>query len=213
MGGLTVDGWLGYNWDIIEKEKMNMELKITEHAKQRYAERIMDKNDKNEIAVFIANNTDKISEDISKMIEYGQLIYQGVSNHEFNKQPVKIYLKDTWVVIVDEKQNKVITLYSIDLGVGKEFNELYINKLLDKLTEAQNKYNDKYEEFDNRKKEYQSIIAENESTISEYRQTANSLEKQNVMYKGLIEELETSRFIAEKDVRDIVATLIGKNVF
>ena len=190
-----------------------MELKITEHAKQRYAERIMDKNDKNEIAVFITNNTDKISEDISKMIEYGQLIYQGVSNHEFNKQPVKIYLKDTWVVIVDEKQNKVITLYSIDLGVGKEFNEIYINKLLDKLAEAQNKYNDKYEEFDSRKKEYQSIIAENESTINEYRQTANSLEKQNTMYKGLIEELETSRFIAEKDVRDIVATLIGKNVF
>lgn len=207
-------GWeMRYNWNIFEKEKMNMELKITEHAKQRYAERIMDKNDKNEIAVFIANNTDKISEDISKMIEYGQLIYQGVSNHEFNKQPVKIYLKDTWVVIVDEKQNKVITLYSIDLGVGKEFNEIYINKLLDKLAEAQNKYNDKYEEFDNRKKEYQSIIAENESTINEYRQTANSLEKQNAMYKGLIEELETSRFIAEKDVRDIVATLIGKNVF
>jgi hypothetical protein len=33
------------------------------------------------------------------------------------------------------------------------------------------------------------------------------------MYKGLIEELETNRLIAEKDVRDIVATLIGKNVF
>ena len=135
-----------------------MELKITEHAKQRYAERIMDKNNKNEIAVFIANNTAKISEDISKMIEYGQLIYQGVSNHEFNKQPVKIYLKDTWVIIVDEKQNKVITLYSIDLGVGKEFNELYINKLLNKLTEAQNEYNNKYEELNNRKRSFNLLL-------------------------------------------------------
>ena len=190
-----------------------MELKITEHAKQRYAERIMDKNDKTEIAIFIANNESKISEDISKMIEYGELIYQGVSNHEFNKQPVKIYLKDTWVIIVDEKQNKVITLYSIDLGVGKEFNEIYISKLLDKLNNAKDEFNNKNEELKTRKEEFESIIKENELTISEYRQTANSLEKQNNMYKDLIKELETNRVIIEKDVRDIVATLIGKNIF
>ena len=71
----------------------------------------------------------------------------------------------------------------------------------------------KIESFFIDQKEFQSLITENESTINEYRQIANSLEKQNTMYKELIEELETSRFIAEKDVRDIVATLIGKNIF
>lgn len=190
-----------------------MSLTITEHAKQRYAERIMEKVNKSDVAIFIANNEQKITDDISKMIEYGQFIYQGVSAYEFNKQPVRIYLNGTWVIILDGKDDRVITLYSIDLGVGKEFNELYINKLLEKLDTAKNDFNNQNEELNARQAEYESIIQDNEKTITEYRQIANSLEKQNTMYKDLIKELETSRSIIEKDIKDIIATLIGKNVF
>ena len=189
-----------------------MNLKITDHAKRRYAERIMDKNDKNDISVFIANNEDKITEDISKMIEYGQFIYKGLPVNENNKQPVRIYLKDTWVIILDEKQDKVITLYSIDLGVGKEFNDLYIEKLLNKLEVAKKEFEAKNEELKTRKEEFDQIIKENENTIKEYRQVVKSLEQQNEMYKELIKDLDTNKTVIEKDVREIVGTLIGKNV-
>ena len=46
-----------------------MDYKITEHAKQRYAERIMDRDNKIDIAVYINQNEEKIRQDILKMIK------------------------------------------------------------------------------------------------------------------------------------------------
>lgn len=189
-----------------------MELTISKHAEERYAERIMEKTDV-DVKQFIANNKQKIFNDIKKMVEYGELIFTGQSAHEFNKEPVRIYMKDTWVVIVDDKRNNVITLYSIDLGVGKAFNNLYIEKLMDLIHEAQKKANDANTEVAAKKKEYLAIVSENEKTIAEYRKLVKSLEEQNSMYRKLATELESNRVIAEKDLRDHVATLIGKSIF
>ena len=52
-------------------------MNITKHAMQRYAERIMEKEDTTDVLVFIEQHKEKIEEDISKMIEYGELIYTG----------------------------------------------------------------------------------------------------------------------------------------
>lgn len=190
-----------------------MELKITEHAKQRYAERIMDKNEKYDIVSFIANNNAKITNDITKLVEYGQLLYQGTPNYEFQKQPVRIYLKDTWVIVLDNRADKVITLYSIDLGVGREFNDEYIGKLIERLDNAKKEYEEENTVIQERKSEFNNLIAENEKIINEYRKTVKSLEEQNKMYKDMIQSLDTNRALAEKEVRSVVATLIGKKVF
>lgn len=190
-----------------------MELKITEHAKQRYAERIMDKNEKYDIASFVANNNAKITNDITKLVEYGQLLYQGTPNYEFQKRPVRIYLKDTWIVVLDNKDDKVITLYSVDLGVGREFNELYIGKLLEKLDIAKKEYEEQNTVIQERKSEFSNLITDNEKVINDYRRTIKSLEEQNKMYKEMVQSLDTNKALAEKEVRNIVATIIGKNIF
>lgn len=190
-----------------------MEIKISEHVKVRYCERIMNKNDKGDAAVFLANNQQKVIDDITKLVEYGELIYQGRSIVEYNKQPVRIYLNGTWVIVVDDKKNNVVTLYSIDLGVGKEFNENYINKLLDKLNEAKEEYSKTEAEIENNKEDYTKIIEDNNNVINEYRRIIKQLEQDNAAYKEVIENLDVKKTIAEKDVRDIVATLIGKSVF
>lgn len=188
-------------------------IKISAHAKERYALRIMDKDSKADITVFIAQHEQKIKEDIYKMIQYGTLIYSGKSVSEFNKQPVDIFLNGTWVIIVDIAKSNVITLYSIDLGLGNEFNQEYISKLMQKLNAAKEDYETVSIGIQTQSETYSSIIKENTEQINEYRRIIKSLEEQNQSYTDVIESLEVNKIIAEKDVRDIIATFIGKKVF
>ncbi len=188
-------------------------LKISTHARERYSQRIMDKDDKSDVAVFIAQHEQKIKEDIFKMIQYGTLLFSGKPNYEFNKQPVDIFLNGTWVIIVDIAKCNVITLYSIDLGLGNEFNQQYIDKLLQKLNAAKDEYDAVITGIQTQKETYSSIIKDNAEQINELKQMINNLEKQNNAYMDVIDNLETDRIIAEKDIRDIIATMIGKKVF
>ena len=188
-------------------------LKFSQHSKERYSERIMDKDTKSDIAVFIAQHEQKIKEDIFKMIQYGTLLFSGKPNYEYNKQPVDIFLNGTWVIIVDIAKCNVITLYSIDLGVGAEFNQEYINKLLNKLNAAKDEYDTVNIGIQTQKETYSSIIKENNEQINELKTMIKNLEKQNQAYLDVIENLDTDRIVAEKEIRDIIATMIGKKIF
>lgn len=188
-------------------------IKISAHAKERYAERIMDKDSKSDVAVFVAQNEQKIKEDIYKMIQYGTLLFSGKPNYDFNKQPVDIFLNGTWVVIVDIAKCNVVTLYSIDLGLGNEFNNLYIDQLMQKLNTVKEEYNVINTGIQTQRETYSSIIKENTDQINELKQMINNLEKQNRAYMDVIDNLDADRIVAEKDIRDIIATMIGKKVF
>lgn len=190
------------------------DLKISQHAKERYAERIMDKDNKADVNVFILQNEGKIKNDIRKMIEFGTLLFSGKPTTDvFGRQPVQFYLNGTWVVIVDDKKKNVVTLYSIDLGLGQEFNDQYIQKLMEKLTIAKEKHEAVKTRITEEVDVYKNIVAENDAIIAENRKVIKSLERQNDSYKEIINELQTNVAIAEKEVRDIVAIMVGKKVF
>lgn len=198
----------------MEEYKYKLEtLKFSQHSKERYSERIMDKDSKSDVAVFIAQHEQKIKEDIFKMIQYGTLLYSGKSVSEFNKHPVDIFLNGTWVIVVDIAKANVITLYSIDLGVGNDFNQEYINMLMKKLDAAKEKYNTVCTGINTQTETYSSIVKENTEQINEYKQMIKALEKQNQAYTDVINSLEVDKTIAEKEVREIIATMIGKKVF
>ena len=188
-------------------------MEISEHAKQRYAERIMEKTDKISISTFITTHEDKIRTDIEKMVEYGNLIYTGISTSQYNKEIVDVYLKDTWIIIIDNKRQKVITLYSIDLGVGKEFNELYINKLLEQLNEKKKKYAEVEKSVSMSNDELNILIKDNEEVITNYKKTIKVLEEQNQAYKDVINSSKATLLIEEDKIRSIIARLIGKKIF
>lgn len=188
-------------------------IKISAHARERYAERIMEKDSKVDVTLFISQHEQKIKQDIFDMIQYGKLLYSGKSVSEFNKQPVDIYLNGTWVIIVDIAKCNVITLYSIDLGLGKEFNQEYIGKLTEKLITAKEQYETVNLGIQTQKETYFSIIKDNITQINEYKQIVKNLELQNQAYNDVIDSLEVDRVVAEKEIRDIIATFIGKKVF
>ena len=189
------------------------QLKVSQHAKERYAERIMDKDNKIDVNVFITNNEGKIKSDISKMIEYGQLLFSGKPVDMYNRQAVEVYLNGTWVVIIDRKKMNVITLYSIDLGLGSDFNQEYINKLLGKLNIAKENFAEIQKNIDEQSDTYKNLVTENEIIIAEYKKIIKSLEQQNEGYKDVINNLLVNMTIAEKEIRDTVAVMIGKKVF
>jgi len=188
-------------------------LSFSQHSKERYAERIMNKESKLDITVFIIEHEQKIKEDIYKMIQYGTLIFSGKPNYEYNKQAVDIFLNGSWVIIIDILKCKVITLYSIDLGLGNEFNQEYINKLMHKLHDARAEFDSINDNINAQKETYTEIIKDNTAQINELRSIINCLEKQNQAYADVIGSLEADKLVAEKNIRDIVATFIGKKVF
>ena len=185
-------------------------MQVSNHAQQRYAERIMNRETKSDVATYIAANRDKIDNDINKMVEYGTLIYSG--KLEKNNNTVNVYIKDTWIVLADPGSKRVITLYSIDLGVGNLFNEEYIGRLMHKLESAKAAYEAKNAELQELIKELREQKEENKEKITEYRRLANELEKANETIVNVISDYEVQRYVAEAEVRDIVETLIGKKV-
>lgn len=189
-------------------------LKFSVHSLQRYAERIMDRESKLEVNMFVQEHEEKIQTDIKKMIQYGELLYSGKPTSDiYERRPVDIYLNGLWVIIVDIGRNNVVTLYSIDLGVGEEMNNLYVKKLTDKLVAAKQNLVDVKAEIDMQADTYRDVIAQNEALIVEYRKDIKDLEKFNENYRGVIEGLNTRVNAAEREVRDVVAQMIGKKIF
>lgn len=104
------------------------------------------------------------------MIEYGEMVFRGKQSGETGNV-VCVYLKDTWILLVDPERNTVITLYKIDLGVGDEFNQSYIQRIKEKLEAAQKSVQDKKEEIERQNDTYRNLIQDNTKTITEYKKS------------------------------------------
>ena len=103
---------------------------ISKHARERYAERIMDKEHKADIARYVIENEEKINTDINKMIEYGNVIYQGEQIRDGKKCNISVVLKDCWIILCDQPKSTVVTLYKIDFGLDDDFTKIYIEKMM-----------------------------------------------------------------------------------
>lgn len=198
-------------------ENLSIEFKsdynISTHAKQRYAERIMGKEDI-DVNRFVTLNEDKIKIDINKLIQYGELIYTGRQSQKDNKgNIVDVYLKDCWVVLADNKLKNVITLYKIDLGLDDEFNRTYIFKMMEKLNANKEVLDSVQKQVQEESNMYRTMISEAENQIKEYRGMIKNLEELCVAYKTVIDNNYVKAAQANKDVVDVLNTLIGKKEF
>lgn len=185
---------------------------ITKHAMTRYAERIAGRDELIDINIYIAQNEDKIIDDINKMCEHSELIYTGkVGNRDNN--PVNVYLSGTWIILTDLTESKVITLYKVELYVGEEFNKQFIQKNLDKLAEDKKILEAKRAEIAEEKSAYQEIIKSNEDLINEYRGTIKMLERNNADYKDAIESMDARCSKAELAVKRDIEALVMRREF
>ena len=108
-------------------------IKISNHCKQRYVERITGIVDSKEIKRYLATEENSVVENIHKMLHYGNIIYDGKNFEPHDSNVVKIVLNGTWLVFVGKDSNTAITMYKIDLGLGEEFNKSYVSQFLKSL--------------------------------------------------------------------------------
>ena len=191
-----------------------IEYNISNHCQTRYAERIMGKDNNGDINHFIINNEDKIKKDINKLINYGDCIYTGRQSRKDGKgDVVDVYLKDTWVVLVDEKAKKVITLYRIDLGLDDEFNKTYISKMMEKLNTYKEVLENTKQQVQSESDTYKELIEDAELQIKEYRTMIKNLEELCAGYKTIVDNNSVKVSQANRDVAEVLNTLIGKREF
>ena len=187
---------------------------ISAHCKQRYAERIMGRDNNGDINRFIIENENKIQTDINKLIQYGEMIFSGKQSQKDNKgSVVDVYLKDCWVILADNKSKNVITLYKIDLGLDDEFNKAYISKMMEKLNECKKVLEDTKQQVEAESNMYREMIDNAESQIKEYKTMIKNLDELCVGYKTIIDNNCVRVSQANKNVTDVLNTLIGKKEF
>lgn len=186
---------------------------ISAHAKQRYAERIMGKEN-SDVNRFIALNEDKIKTDIHKLIHYGELIYTGKQSQKDGRgNVIDVYIKDCWVVLVDSRAKNVITLYKIDLGLDDEFNKAYVSKMVEKLNANKEVLESVQQQVQTESNTYREMITDAEVQIKEYRSMIKNLEELCSAYKAVIDNNIVKVTQANKDVVDVLNKLIGKKEF
>ena len=187
---------------------------ISKHAKERYASRILNKDNNNEIQTFIVQNEDKILTDITKMITFGELIYTGKQSTKDNKSnTVHVYLNGCWIVLTDAFTNNVITLYKVDLGCGDDFNTEYITRMLEKINAAKYELSDVQLKNINEANMYREMIDQNVAQINEYKSFIKNLESLNEGYKQIIDNNTVKISQTNREVANLVNTLIGKKEF
>ena len=197
----------------MEVTENKIEYNISAHAKQRYSERIMGKED-TDVARFITLNEDKIKTDINKLIQYGQLIFSGKQSPKDGKgNIVDVFLKDCWVVIADSRIKNVITLYKIDLGLGDEFNKTYISKMMEKLNANKEVLESVQRQVQEESNTYKEMINDIEIQIKEYRSMIKNLEELSIGYKSIIDNNIVKETQASRKVAEVVNQMINKKEF
>lgn len=187
---------------------------ISKHAMQRYAERIMGKEDDVDVNRFVSLNEEKIQTDINKLINYGELIYTGKQTQKDGKSnTIDVYLKDCWIVLIDNRSKNVITLYKIDLRLDEEFNKVYVSKMLEKLNTYKEVLENTKQQVQVESNTYREMISDAEIQIKEYRTMIKNLEELCVGYKTIIDNNNVKIAQANKDVADVVNTMIGRKEF
>ena len=198
----------------METNESVIKYTISNHCKQRYAERIMGKDDNIDINRFITLNEEKIQTDISKMINYGELIYTGRQTQKDGKGNIlDVFLKDTWVILVDSRTKNVITLFKIDLCLGDEFNEIYVSKMIEKLNANKENLARVQQQTQEESNTYKEMIDEAEIQIKDYKSMIKNLEGLCEGYRAVIENNNVKVTQANKDVADVVNTMIGRKEF
>lgn len=192
-----------------------IKYKISEHAYERFTERIMGYTNQTDIRRYVNQNKELISERINKTINYAELFYEGVLR-EYSCN--KVFVKDNCVIIVNPNKNLVVTLYKIDFGLevgddGIDFNKLFLEKHKNILIKAKEDLSEYKNNVQREIVQYESFIVENDNEIKALNKRINSLKSQNESYLTLIKGYKDNISFREKEITKIVDNMVCRKKF
>lgn len=184
---------------------------ITRHAEERYVQRMMGYADKGEIGVYIAKNKELIQERINKLVEFGDLIFSGKikdGNH------LDFYVHDTWVILLDKKKERVVTLYKVEIIKADDaFNHEFVKKMQAKIKDLSIVIKQAMENNEIEKAEFREKIENNKRRIREYETLVSELKDSNNAYASLIETLDTEIHISYAEYKQAIEDLVADRIF
>lgn len=185
------------------------DLIITQHALERFSERIMGYTEQAQINKYISENKNTIEERLNKMYKYSTYIYFGkIKKYEQSH----IFVKDNWVLIVDKNLEKAITVYQLDLGLGEDFNKEFVNKVVDKIQHLQKEHDDYQAKAEAENKEYRETIEYNKNEIKQYNSYIDSLNKTNEALNTLINNNHIKPKAKRDEILKMVTMLVSKDI-
>lgn len=189
---------------------MKKDYTISAHCEQRYAERIMGKSDKNEINTFIANNKNKIHDDIMKMLEYGEVIYDNLPGSKANSI-LSVYIMGTWILLVNERNNVAVTIYRADLGLGEDFNKEYVDRYVEKIATMKSELKLAEDKCNADTKMYTDLLTDTEEQIKEYKTMVKNLEDLADGYRVLLKNNNVVVKKKRNEITNLVKRLTGSH--
>lgn len=185
-------------------------INITRHAMERYAEKIKNVQ-KNEINLKINQNAELYKEELNKMFEQSKIIYTGVmtspENIKQTKDDVNYRLVDNIILITDLQDTKIITLYRIEFGFGRNSDKLLLNNLLEELDEKDTTYLKSMESVQQDKDSIQYNIFQLENEIQALRESLKALEDSKKGLEEYSKSITQKETLAKAD-RDCIARKI-----
>ena len=182
---------------------------ISNHAKERYAQRIMSRDNITDIRKFVSDHDTDIEKWINEMIEHGESIYTGSL---LKNNYVEVFLNGLWVVITGPTKKVVVTLYKIDLG-DDEVNDLFVKKMKKKIEDSHKDVEAAETSSSELVSSYQDIIDINTEDIAYMKNEIRSLEEINEAYETLKNNALIGLSDEKRKLRRLVEQLIYKQEF
>lgn len=194
--------------EFTKEAKENMTF--TNHILERFVERTMNKTGI-ETKQYLAQNEDKVKEQILKLYEYSELFWYGkIKDHNFAYFTIN---RDGWVFVIDKNKTTLITVYKVDLGLSTEFNKQYIQ-------EIKNYVELELEGIFKMKDAYNNNSIDNSETIDTIRENIKTLKTQIALYESQVKLIEDKQKIdvdaislKEKQLQQKIEKFIGAKIF
>jgi hypothetical protein len=119
---------LGIN---VEEINGNSNINISNHAYERFAERIHGMIDPTERRRYINEHKERLAKEIQALWKYANYIWQG---QLYNNISRKYWLRDNIVVVTDVDATNIVTLYKINYGWGDETDRMLAEKVMSEVS-------------------------------------------------------------------------------
>lgn len=171
-------------------------MDITNHAKERYLERIKDIKDKQEIKRLMVTDDGRITKEINKLYEYSELIFRGQIGGENATKDFR--MNGDICLVVDE--HCIRTIYRINFAFPEKTRLKVINDLKEEIQALQI-------EISNEQKEVSIKDADCDCYIKQIKLEINELNEMLVSKSNEIEMYQAIKKANRNKLRQLNSTL------
>ena len=163
----------------------DIDINVTNHAREKYLERIQGVRGKKEIARLISTDKDRIDSEIEKLFRYSDYIYTGQLGG--NNTNADYYLNTDTALVVKNK-NKIITIFQIKFGFPGDMDSQVIKSLKNKIVNLSDEIikeediiNEKNLELTKSEDELKEIIKQKEMEIENLKQSISMIQHEKTI--------------------------------